>query len=121
MTDTPPDDPTPEAPDADAAATVDAGERTDVESAATTAVAEPAPAAVDERPRDALQTRLLIPLLLPVLAVIAVGIYALNVSRVFLAQTPGIEEPDLTAEVLAANIDRVDDPTGYVIKGGPSA
>jgi plastocyanin len=85
MTDTPPDDPTPEAPDADAAATVDAGERTDVESAATTAVAEPAPAAVDERPRDALQTRLLIPLLLPVLAVIAVGIYALNVSRVFLA------------------------------------
>jgi NAD(P)-dependent dehydrogenase (short-subunit alcohol dehydrogenase family) len=44
-----------------------------------------------------------------------------HVSRVFLAQTPGIEEPDLTAEVLAANIDRVDDPTGYVIKGGPSA
>jgi plastocyanin len=34
---------------------------------------------------DALQTRLLVPLLLPVLAIIAVALYVLNVSRVFLA------------------------------------
>jgi plastocyanin len=81
MTDTPPDDPTPEASEAGAAA-----ESTEVEPAATTTeVVEPAHAAVEERPRDALETRLLIPLLLPVCAVIAVGLYALNVSRVFLA------------------------------------
>jgi plastocyanin len=85
MTDTPPDDPTPEAPDVDAATAADGDASTEVESATTTAVAEPAHAAVEGRPREALQTRLLIPLLLPVLAIIAVGLYALNVSRVFLA------------------------------------
>ncbi|MEX2100465.1 MAG: sulfocyanin-like copper-binding protein [Acidimicrobiia bacterium] len=44
------------------------------------------PAVAPEGPRDdALQTRFLIPLLLPVLAIIAVALYALNISRVFLA------------------------------------
>jgi plastocyanin len=83
MTDTPPDDPT---------ASADAGEGGTDEHAAVepaapadTAVAEPAHAAQDERPHDVLETRLLIPLLLPVLAIIAVGLYAVNVSRVFLA------------------------------------
>jgi plastocyanin len=55
-----------------------------------TAEVEPAfdvtPAVAPEAPKsDALQTRLLIPLLLPILAIIAVALYALNISRVFLA------------------------------------
>src|SRR3954447_2622427 len=41
--------------------------------------------AAKARNREALETRLLIPLLLPVLAMIAVALWALNVSRVFLA------------------------------------
>jgi plastocyanin len=82
MTDTTPDEPT-------ADGTEDAG------TAATTQTAvEPVPAATpepahahgaDERSHEALETRLLIPLLLPVLAIIAVALYAINVSRVFLA------------------------------------
>jgi NAD(P)-dependent dehydrogenase (short-subunit alcohol dehydrogenase family) len=43
-----------------------------------------------------------------------------HVSRVFLAETAGIDEPGLTAETLAANIDKVDDPAGYRIRGGPN-
>lgn len=43
-----------------------------------------------------------------------------HVSRVFLAETAGIDEPGLTAEVLADNIDKVDDPAGYRIRGGPN-
>jgi NAD(P)-dependent dehydrogenase (short-subunit alcohol dehydrogenase family) len=42
-----------------------------------------------------------------------------HVSRVFLAETPGIDDPTLSAESLAANIERVDDPTGFTIRGGP--
>jgi hypothetical protein len=41
--------------------------------------------AAKARNREALETRLLIPLLLPILAMIAVALWALNVSRVFLA------------------------------------
>ena len=48
--------------------------------------ADASPAVAVEGPRDdALQTRLLIPLLLPILAIIAIALYAVNVSRVFLA------------------------------------
>jgi NAD(P)-dependent dehydrogenase (short-subunit alcohol dehydrogenase family) len=43
-----------------------------------------------------------------------------HVSRVFLGETAGIDEPGLTAETLAANIDKVDDPAGYRIRGGPN-
>jgi NAD(P)-dependent dehydrogenase (short-subunit alcohol dehydrogenase family) len=41
-------------------------------------------------------------------------------SRVFIAETAGIDEPDLTPESLAANIDRIDDPTPFTIRGGPA-
>jgi plastocyanin len=48
--------------------------------------ADATPVVASKAPRsDALQTRFLIPLLLPVLAIIAVALYALNISRVFLA------------------------------------
>ena len=43
-----------------------------------------------------------------------------HVSRVFLAETAGIDEPGLTAESMAANIDRIDDPSSYRIRGGPA-
>ena len=42
-----------------------------------------------------------------------------HVSRVFIAETAGIDDEELTAESLAANIERVDDPTQYTIRGGP--
>ncbi|WP_319448016.1 MULTISPECIES: SDR family NAD(P)-dependent oxidoreductase [unclassified Mycobacterium] len=42
-----------------------------------------------------------------------------HVSRVFLAETAGIDEPGLTAESMAANIERIDDPTQFTIRGGP--
>ena len=42
-----------------------------------------------------------------------------KVSRVFFGVTPGIDVPGLTAEDLVANIDRVDDPAGFIIRGGP--
>ena len=44
-----------------------------------------------------------------------------HVSRVFIAETAGIDEPGLTAELMAANIDRIDDPSSYTIRGGPAA
>jgi NAD(P)-dependent dehydrogenase (short-subunit alcohol dehydrogenase family) len=43
-----------------------------------------------------------------------------HVSRVFLAETAGIDEPGLTAESMAANIERIDDPTQFTIRGGPT-
>ncbi len=43
-----------------------------------------------------------------------------HVSRVFLAETAGIDEPGLTPEALATNIERVDDPTQFTIRGGPT-
>jgi plastocyanin len=60
---------------------------TEVEPAAdaTPDVAVAAAKAAKARNREALETRLLIPLLLPVLAMIAVALWTLNVSRVFLA------------------------------------
>ncbi|MDT5110968.1 MAG: hypothetical protein QOE20_2858, partial [Mycobacterium sp.] len=36
-----------------------------------------------------------------------------HVSRVFLAETAGIDEPGLTAESMAANIERIDDPAQF--------
>ena len=42
---------------------------------------------VGEGPHDPVKDRLLIPLLLPILCVIAVGMLAVNISRVFLAGT----------------------------------
>jgi NAD(P)-dependent dehydrogenase (short-subunit alcohol dehydrogenase family) len=42
-----------------------------------------------------------------------------HVSRVFIAETAGIDEPGLTAESLAANIERIDEPTPFTIRGGP--
>ncbi len=44
-----------------------------------------------------------------------------HVSRVFIAETAGIDEPGLTVELMAANIDRIDDPSSYTIRGGPAA
>src|SRR3954447_11005974 len=92
MTDTPPDDPTaggedtPEAGAPEPETTAAPGAEIEPATPGVVAVAEPAHAAVPaETTRDALDTRLLIPLVLPVLAIIAVGLYALNVSRVFLA------------------------------------
>jgi len=52
---------------------------------ATPDVTAEAEKAAKARNREALETRLLIPLLLPVLAMIAVALWALNVSRIFLA------------------------------------
>jgi NAD(P)-dependent dehydrogenase (short-subunit alcohol dehydrogenase family) len=43
-----------------------------------------------------------------------------HVSRVFLAETAGIDEPGLTAESMAANIERIDDPAQFTIRGGPT-
>jgi len=106
MTDTPPDDPTAGAEDTPEAGTPEPEAGTPEPEAAApepeaaaapgaeiapatpgaVAVGEPAHvAAPAESTRDVLDTRLLIPLVLPVLAIIAVGLYALNVSRVFLA------------------------------------
>jgi len=52
---------------------------------AVDATPDVAAAEAKARNREALETRLLIPLLLPILAMIAVALWALNVSRVFLA------------------------------------
>jgi NAD(P)-dependent dehydrogenase (short-subunit alcohol dehydrogenase family) len=43
-----------------------------------------------------------------------------HVSRVFLAETAGIDEPGLTAESMAAKIERIDDPAQFTIRGGPT-
>jgi NAD(P)-dependent dehydrogenase (short-subunit alcohol dehydrogenase family) len=43
-----------------------------------------------------------------------------HVSRVFLAETAGIDEPGLTAESMAANIERIDDPGQLTVRGGPT-
>jgi NAD(P)-dependent dehydrogenase (short-subunit alcohol dehydrogenase family) len=43
-----------------------------------------------------------------------------HVSRVFIAETAGIDEPGLTPESLAANIERIDEPTPFTIRGGPT-
>ncbi|MDT7754297.1 MAG: hypothetical protein QOH27_195 [Mycobacterium sp.] len=43
-----------------------------------------------------------------------------HVSRVFLAETAGIDEPGLTAESMAANIERIDDTARFTIRGGPT-
>ncbi|MCW2589857.1 MAG: putative short-chain type dehydrogenase/reductase [Mycobacterium sp.] len=43
-----------------------------------------------------------------------------HVSRVFLAETAGIDEPGLTAESMAANIERIDDPGQFTVRGGPT-
>ncbi|MDA4085029.1 Putative short-chain type dehydrogenase/reductase [Mycolicibacterium hassiacum DSM 44199] len=42
-----------------------------------------------------------------------------KVSRVFIGQTKGIEDPALTAEAVAAAIDEIDDPGSFTIRGGP--
>ena len=66
--------------------------------------ADATPVVAPKAPRsDALQTRFLIPLLLPVLAIIAVALYALNISRVFLAG-------DSTSALVIATIITLDDP-----------
>jgi NAD(P)-dependent dehydrogenase (short-subunit alcohol dehydrogenase family) len=44
-----------------------------------------------------------------------------KVSRVFIAVTDGIDEPELTAESMAAAIDRIDNPAGFTIRGGPAS
>jgi plastocyanin len=96
MTDTPTDEAPAEAePATDAAADAPADAATDTATDTATEaargteivpVAAEAPAVVVEAPHDdTLQTRLLIPLLLPILAIVAVALYVLNVSRVFLA------------------------------------
>ncbi|MGV0852952.1 SDR family NAD(P)-dependent oxidoreductase [Mycolicibacterium phlei] len=41
-----------------------------------------------------------------------------KVSRVFIGQTKGIENPELTAESVAAAIDEIDNPATYTIRGG---
>ena len=78
---------------------------TEVEPAgdATPDVAAEAAKAAKARNREALETRLLIPLLLPILAMIAVALWALNVSRVFLAG-------DSTSALVIASIITVGDP-----------
>lgn len=43
-----------------------------------------------------------------------------KVSRVFIGVTKGIEDPDLTAETVAEAIDRIDDSSSFVIRGGPA-
>jgi hypothetical protein len=43
-----------------------------------------------------------------------------HVCRVFLAETAGIDEPGLTAESMAANIERIDDTARFTIRGGPT-
>jgi hypothetical protein len=42
-----------------------------------------------------------------------------KVSRVFIGQTKGIEDSDLTAESIAEAIDRNDDSSSFTIRGGP--
>ncbi|BBY77410.1 short-chain type dehydrogenase/reductase [Mycolicibacterium parafortuitum] len=44
-----------------------------------------------------------------------------KVSRVFIGVTSGIEDPALTAESVADSIDTIDDPSAFVIRGGPAA
>ena len=44
-----------------------------------------------------------------------------KVSRVFIGVTQGIDDPDFTPETMAAKIDKIDDATGYVIRGGPTS
>ncbi|ORB30079.1 SDR family NAD(P)-dependent oxidoreductase [Mycolicibacterium parafortuitum] len=43
-----------------------------------------------------------------------------KVSRVFIGVTSGIEDPALTAESVADSIDTIDDPSAFVIRGGPA-
>ncbi|MEZ0341302.1 SDR family NAD(P)-dependent oxidoreductase [Mycobacterium sp. pV006] len=43
-----------------------------------------------------------------------------KVSRVFIGVTTGIEDTDLTAEVVAHNIDRIDDTAVFTVRGGPA-
>jgi NAD(P)-dependent dehydrogenase (short-subunit alcohol dehydrogenase family) len=44
-----------------------------------------------------------------------------KISRVFIGLTQGIDDPDFTPEAMAAKIDKIDDATGYVIRGGPQS
>jgi NAD(P)-dependent dehydrogenase (short-subunit alcohol dehydrogenase family) len=44
-----------------------------------------------------------------------------KISRVFIGVTPGIEDADFTPEAMTAAIDQIDDPAGYVIRGGPQS
>ncbi|WP_036477818.1 SDR family NAD(P)-dependent oxidoreductase [Mycobacterium sp. URHD0025] len=44
-----------------------------------------------------------------------------KVSRVFIGVTKGIEDTALTAEGVAKAIDRIDDSSSFVIRGGPAA
>lgn len=43
-----------------------------------------------------------------------------KVSRVFIGVTTGIEDPALTAEVVAATVDDIDDAATFTIRGGPT-
>lgn len=43
-----------------------------------------------------------------------------KVSRVFIGVTEGIEDSDLTAEIVAGNIDRIDDTAVFTVRGGPA-
>ncbi|MGW0160081.1 SDR family oxidoreductase [Mycobacterium sp. NPDC003323] len=43
-----------------------------------------------------------------------------HVSRVFLAETTGVDLDDSTAEAVAAGIDAIDDAAGFTIRGGPA-
>lgn len=43
-----------------------------------------------------------------------------KVSRVFIGVTSGIEDSGLTAETVAAVIDKIDDPATFTIRGGPA-
>lgn len=59
------------------------------------------PPGEEQRRREARRTRLVLPLLIPAGAILAVGFYVLNVSRVFLAAAEGDSTP---AVIIAAGI-----------------
>jgi NAD(P)-dependent dehydrogenase (short-subunit alcohol dehydrogenase family) len=42
-----------------------------------------------------------------------------KISRVFIAETPGMEDPHLTPESIAAQIDRIDYTGSFTVRGGP--
>jgi NAD(P)-dependent dehydrogenase (short-subunit alcohol dehydrogenase family) len=43
-----------------------------------------------------------------------------HVSRVFIAETAGLDDPALTPESLARDIETIDDSTAFTIRGGPA-
>jgi NAD(P)-dependent dehydrogenase (short-subunit alcohol dehydrogenase family) len=43
-----------------------------------------------------------------------------HVSRVFIAETAGLDDPELTPESVARDIETIDDSPGFTIRGGPA-